>query len=153
MHWPGLTVLPACGTAQGETHALLCTTCGVPCAVVDARGNPWSRQGERPRGSLAYVCGPGAVARHVRAFPRCSLPSRRGGPRMYFRVLAESKSSPLCPKYRARQRLRGDHKRNRARVHEPCRSAELFTVDKRKTRGKIHASGFRLGKVCFTSPR
>jgi DNA-binding protein HU-beta len=38
-------------------------------------------------------------------------------------------------------------------MHEPCGSAELFTVDKRKTRGKIHASGFRLGKVCFTSPR
>src|SRR5262249_47004455 len=65
------------------------------------------------------------------------LSSPAGGTRMYYCVFVESKSSPLCPKYRARRRFRGDHEPSRARMHEPCGSAELFTVDKRKTRGKI----------------
>src|SRR5262245_32508475 len=137
MHGPVWTVLPEDGIAQGESSALLCTTCGVACVVVDARGNLFSRRWERLRGAVACVCLSGAGTRQMRVCPALLLSSPAGGTRMYYCVFVESKSSPLCPKYRARRRFRGDHEPSRARLHEPCGSAELFTVDKRKTRGKI----------------
>src|SRR5262252_6689615 len=138
MHGPVWTVLPEDGIAQGESSALLCTTCGVACVVVDARGNLFSRCWERLRAgrSLAFAC-PAPALDTCESVPRCRFLLAPEGTRMYYCVFVESESSPLCQKYRTRRRFRGDHEPKRTRMREPCGSAELFTVDKRKTRGKI----------------
>src|SRR5215813_717675 len=80
MHGPVWTVLPEDGVAQGESSALLCTTCGVACVVVDARGNLFSRRWERLRGAVACVACPAPALDKCESVPRCCFLLPPGAP-------------------------------------------------------------------------